>query len=242
MRIVSWNCQQALHLKKHALATLAPDVAVLCEVPLDNPFEGSLLDPPVTWHAAGPWPKKSLAVAGFRGEMNADGLPEVRGRFGVAVSHSLDFGVLGVWSAPAGGPRYGDEVLSVIDSCADWIAEGDVVVAGDFNIDAHGVANGANGTELFAKIVRRLSDLGLVSAYHTWTGESFGAESRMTHFHRRKPDHGFHIDYCFIPTAWSDRVREVTVGRPDTWLAYSDHMPIMVDLDLCVPAEGEMTP
>ena len=204
---------------------------MLCEAPLANPFEPSLLDPKVSWQAAGPWPHKSLAVAAFGGELAAEGPPEVDGRFGVAVAHDEGLGVLGVWSVPAAGSRYGDEVLNVIDSCADWIGGGDVIVAGDFNIDAKGVANGTRGAELFASLVARLSELGLVSAYHAWTGEAFGAESRMTHFHLRKADHGFHIDYCFIPSGWNSRVREVAVGDPAEWLPFSDHMPIVVDID-----------
>ena len=140
-------------------------------------------------------------------------------------------GVLGIWSVPSLGHHYGDEVIGIIDAHADWIGGGDVVVAGDFNIDAHGVGNGAGGADLFATLISRLSSLGLVSAYHVWNGEKFGAESRMTHFHQRKPDRGFHIDFCFMPARWSERLRDVTVGDPEEWLAYSDHMPIVVDFD-----------
>ncbi len=97
----------------------------------------------------------------------------------------------------------------MIDEHADWIARGD---------------------RLFAALVGRVSELGLVSAYHSWTRESFGAESAMTHFHRRKDDRGFHIDFCLFPTAWRNDIREVVVGDPRRWLELSDHMPALVDL------------
>ena len=54
--------------------------------------------------------------------------------------------------------------------------------------------------------VRLLDDLGLVSAYH--------------------------IDYCFIPKTWTSHLVHVTVGRKSTWSNSSDHVPLMVDLNL----------
>jgi hypothetical protein len=38
VRFVNWNCQQGFGKKQALLATLAPDIAVLCEAPLANPF------------------------------------------------------------------------------------------------------------------------------------------------------------------------------------------------------------
>lgn len=230
MRIVSWNCQQGFKKKKGALAALKPDIAVLCEAPLTNPFEASLLDGPVSWHSAGSVPNKGLAVAGFHEELQSEAGRSPSCRWGVAVSRQDGPGVLGVWSVPLPGQRYGQEVLGIIDSHADWIAGGGVIVAGDFNIDANGVGNGARGAVLFAEIIRRLAELGLVSAYHSWNGEAFGEESAMTHYHQRRPDRGFHIDYCFIPKEWHTAVRAVVVGAPEQWLQHSDHMPILVDL------------
>lgn len=228
---MTWNCRGGFRRKLDRLASLAPDVAVVCEAPVANPYVSALLAGSVSWHSAGANAEKGLAVAGFRGQF-ASVAPEPLGlcSWGVGVAGADGPGVLGVWSVPAPGRRYGDEVLAVIDAHAEWIAGGNVAVAGDFNIDAHGVGNGGRGAKLFADIVRRLAALGLVSAYHAWTGEDFGSESRMTHYHLRKPDRGFHIDFCFVPTAWSGVIRGVSIGAPEDWLPYSDHMPLLVDL------------
>ncbi len=79
-------------------------------------------------------------------------------------------GVLGVWSVCQPKRRYGDEVLGIVDANSEWIARGDVVVAGDFKIDAHGVGNGSGRARLFGDLVARFADLGLVSAYHCSSG------------------------------------------------------------------------
>jgi len=98
---------------------------------------------------------------------------------------------------------------------------------------------GPSASVLCPTLTERLSALGPVSAYHSWTGEAFGDESRMTYFHLRRADRGFHIDYCFIPNRWRTRIRSISVGEPHVWLGYSDHMPLIVDLDLASVPRSE---
>jgi hypothetical protein len=90
-------------------------------------------------------------------------------QFGVAVAYENRVGVLGVWSVRSDGRSYGDEVLSLLNHHAAWIGTGDVVVADDFNLDAHGDRERPHGAKLLADLVDRLGELGLVSAYHAWT-------------------------------------------------------------------------
>jgi endonuclease/exonuclease/phosphatase family metal-dependent hydrolase len=230
VRIVSWNTQQGFSRKRDALTALAPDLAVLCEVHEANPWEGSLLDGPVCWQAHGPWPNKQVAVVGFGDRFQPGTGHEGTGRFCAGLT-GPGVGLLGIWSAPEPPVRYGQEVIAILQANAAWISTGEVVVAGDFNIDADGVGNGHAGAALFAQLAELMGELGLVSAYHTHTGETFGQESAMTHFHRRNPHAGFHIDYCLIPASWEERLVRVEVGAPAEWLGLSDHMPLIVDLD-----------
>lgn len=43
---------------------------------------------------------------------------------------------------------------------------------------------------------------------------------------------GFHIDYCFVPKQWMDRLDSVQVGSFDGWIAsgFSDHAPLIIDV------------
>ncbi|MCE3241944.1 MAG: exonuclease, partial [Deltaproteobacteria bacterium] len=84
--------------------------------------------------------------------------------------------------------------------------------------------------------VQQLTSLGLVSAYHHFFGEAQGAESRPTLYLRRDPEKPYHIDYCFIPEAWVTMLRSVEVGTDEPWARYSDHRPLVVDID--VPGDG----
>jgi endonuclease/exonuclease/phosphatase family metal-dependent hydrolase len=72
--------------------------------------------------------------------------------------------------------------------------------------------------------------MGLVSAYHSRYAEEQGRETRPTFFLYRHEQRPYHIDYCFLPTAWLGRVRDVTVGGHGAWASKSDHMPLTVDV------------
>jgi endonuclease/exonuclease/phosphatase family metal-dependent hydrolase len=75
---------------------------------------------------------------------------------------------------------------------------------------------------------------GLVSAYHDWFDEEQAAESLKT-FHREgkgshRPAH--HIDYAFIPAAWTSRLVSVTVGTVADWVdgGLFDHTPLTIEV------------
>ena len=80
-------------------------------------------------------------------------------------------------------------------------------------------------------LVNRLSELGLVSAYHAFFNEAHGRETQPTYYFQWKQAKAFHLDYCFIPKAWLPALRKVWVEPYETWRAHSDHRPLMVDID-----------
>ena len=75
-----------------------------------------------------------------------------------------------------------------------------------------------------------LDRFGLESAYHHAHRVEMGQEPSGTLFFRRKADAAYHIDYCFLPATWRERIQEVTLGSAEKWIALSDHAPIAVDV------------
>ena len=45
-------------------------------------------------------------------------------------------------------------------------------------------------------------------------------------------DRNFHLDYCFAPTHWSQRVTRLSVGDFAEWRPWSDHCPLFLELDV----------
>ena len=145
-----------------------------------------------------------------------------------AERNGLSFQVVAVWTEPADARR--DDYKQAIEGVQrfrDWIQRAPTVIMGDFNDSAR--YQTTNWPELMAAI----EPLEVASAYHAFTGEPLGQEIHLTYFHGGKAD-GFaaHLDYCFIPLAWVPRITAVTVGDHQEWSRSSDHMPLVVDLDL----------
>ena len=103
-----------------------------------------------------------------------------------------------------------------------------MVAAGDFN-SSPGVSGQERESPRFME--RMLDEIELVSAYHHFTREAHGKETAATYYHQWNQFRPFHIDYCFIPSTWADRVARVEVGSFADW-PQSDHRPLTVDFDV----------
>ena len=81
-------------------------------------------------------------------------------------------------------------------------------------------------------LVKLTNDLGLTSAYHEHFKQEFGEESSPTYFHLGDELNPFHLDYCFLPKQWVQYITSVEVKPYDQYKGISDHVPLIVDLDL----------
>ena len=80
-------------------------------------------------------------------------------------------------------------------------------------------------------VVKELKDLGLGSVYHVTRSEDQGKELTPTFFMNRKLNKPYHIDYAFISQLLLQGA-SVDVGHPEKWLEYSDHMPLIVQIQV----------
>lgn len=80
-------------------------------------------------------------------------------------------------------------------------------------------------------MIRLFESHGLVSAYHAHHEEKQRAETRPTYYFYRHRDKPFHIDETYSsPEDW--KLGSVEVGSFRTWARLSDHVPVVVDLDV----------
>ena len=155
------------------------------------------------------------------------------------------FGLLAVWSKYQGDPRNkkrnpkGNPIVHALEDFEHLLASPDFVVAGDFNksesFDNHNASHG------FTTINAALNRRDLVSAYHTYKSEAYGferepygQEKEWTHYFRYVREDKFHIDYVYLPKAWTHSGLHVEVGKFDDWIGGgtgSDHVPVIVDIN-----------
>ena len=227
MRIVTWNCNRQLGRKLQPLLDLAPDIAVVqeCEKSLQVP-DG------FTYKWTGVFPNMGLGVLARDPQMRMLAYDEEWTFFLPVELPSLRVNLLATWAFNHRAKSLGDgrigTCLPVIDSMAGWLAQPRSIMAGDFN--QHPRWDTPCGRNNFRDVCSSLSSLGLKSAYHTATGEAHGAELQSTLYLHRKHKRPYHIDYCFVHSG--SRLRQTQVGAFEEWRKVSDHVPVIVDVEM----------
>jgi exodeoxyribonuclease III len=235
----------ALHRKLDALLRLQPDIAIVCECAEPQRLAGldGLGGDPV-W--IGDNRTKGLAVFAFNGYAVrlADPFhPTLRHVAPVRITGPSACNLLAVWAQNGSGGVSRKHQLGplrrALTRYRGFLSERPSIVAGDFNNNVVWHRPGWRINHLDA--VAALEKLGLASAYHVLRGEPQGSESVPTLYwrDRRKDGPTYHIDYVFLPYPLLARVRELAVGTFEDWCGsgLSDHVPIVVDVDL--PTEDE---
>jgi endonuclease/exonuclease/phosphatase family metal-dependent hydrolase len=226
MRLLAWNlCRGKLSRKIGAVQEVGFDIAVLPEVA--QPQEQSAH---CCW--VGRSPRQGLAVVTSQDyrlqELPRDPtVPDYIIPF--RVEGKRTFTLLAIWTLHDPTFRYIRAVSIALDAYTELFSEGPVVMLGDFNAskiwDSHHPA-----TMNFSAVANELSRRNLVSAYHHFTSEDFGAESRPTFYLHRNSEKPYHIDYCFLPRPWASSIASVSVPGFDRWSDVSDHRPLTVDV------------
>ena len=228
----------ALHKKVEPLTSLRPDIAIIPEC--DNPEivkkkASSFIFNDAVWINKSR--NKGLGVFTF-GSFTATKSPLYSSEFQlflpVKISGQQSFNLLAVWDfyykskLPAHQNSAGTR--AAIRHYREFISEDPSVVAGDFNNNVLWDKPKPVYAGNFSLIKDDLKSLGLDSAYHQFENCSYGKEPEPTLYWRMSKTHVYHIDYCFVPNDWFHKRLKVTLGRPEQWLCFSDHVPLVVEV------------
>jgi exodeoxyribonuclease-3 len=227
VRLVAWNCRSgSIDLKLRALRKLRFDIAVVPEAQ-----EPDAISESTVWFGES-GSRGVLVVSSAHYRLTTIAMPDLPKFFvPIAVDGAERFLLIAIWAMPNDREsRYVRGVVRAVEACASLIAGQSTVLMGDFNSNPYWDSLFPR-TANHSTLVERLRDLGCVSAYHHLSGEEHGAESVPTYFQYNHRDKPYHLDYCFLPAAWSSRLQRVTIARHDQWRRWSDHRPLIVELD-----------
>lgn len=222
MRIISWNCNGRFREKHSSILEYNADIYVIqeCENPAyqtkenyrlfaanslwigDNPYKG-----------LGIFAKDSICLSHLD-------WPSYCLRYFLPVRVANRFNLLGVWACEPYISEY-----YIYQNINMQSFNSDTVIIGDFNSNA--IWDKQHKKRNHSTVVNELSDLGLVSAYHTEMQEDQGKESIPTFFQYRHQDKGFHIDHCFVSKT---RIARYSILTDPHWFTMSDHRPICLDI------------
>lgn len=243
MRLFVWNCHMAFHRKHQLMAAWKPDIAVISECADISTLTAKCPDfTPSSACWTGHNRHKGLAVFGFNGwdvKLLDSYVPKQRYMAPVRVSGPADFNLLAVWcfnyQERSKRRKYVNPIRAAINRYPALKSGPPLVAAGDFN--NHVKWDRPKKPNNFRKAVDYLGAQSLTSAYHAWNNCDHGSEPEPTHYWRDwKIDspHNCHIDYVFLPDAWLPQVNNFELGSFSDWTANraSDHVPLIVDIDL----------
>lgn len=228
LRIVSWNCAMGLRRKLDPLLSLEPDIAVIPEA---SEKDLRAIDAPFTaWFGTNV--TKGLGVVGFRAGAYRLLAPQDDALPWYVPFEYEGLTILGVWTHVATRQlRYVRVLHSVVEKWGARLARGAAVTIGDFNSNT--IWDREHGELCHSRLAERLNDLGMTSAYHRQTGEEQGGETLKTYAHTRNLRWQHHIDHAFL----TDSLRSTLwIGPLEEWLTWSDHAPLVLDIEWPPPA------
>ena len=236
MRVLVWNCSMSLRKKLDVVMRLAPDIAVIgnSEFP-DKLYPGS--GPRISgslWF--GNDRKSGLGIYSFgkwRIQPHAMQDPSVKTLVPVECSNDdMAFLLLAFHGTPASGRQgYGKAfqdyplALRYIENIRGRTA----IFSGELGESAPSRWTSEQGEGGYSDLEQVLAQADLRSCYHSFTRETPGREKTPTLYQERDLKQGVHTTCCFASTDLLLGLEDVQVGRPETWLDYSEHMPLVVD-------------
>jgi len=229
----------ALSRKRQRLYDLSPDIAIIPEC------SRTCLSRCIAEGFAGRWfgnnEKKGLGVlVGNAYRIVRSGKPCNRWIAPLWISGPTDFLLLAVWAMKVEGSlskSYIGQVYESIVAHPHWFRRNKVVIAGDFN--SNKIWDEMRQLRNHSAVVTQLQKHRIASAYHELFTEKQGEETQPTYFHWRRGENGYHIDYIFLPYDWIPRVTKVEVGAYQTWSKLSDHVPVIVEVEVDAPGPAE---
>jgi endonuclease/exonuclease/phosphatase family metal-dependent hydrolase len=229
LRLIAWNCNHgSLAERVTLLQPLKPDIVFLqeCRPGRQLPLHGDFLSFTVN-------ERKGIALGSLTPDytLTEIGRREGCGRAVIAadVAGPLSFSLLGVWSNAPSSSGYVVDVLRSLEAYADVLRGRPTVVMGDLNSGPK--LNGApEVSDSHARLLSSFAAHDMVSAYHAFYKVEHGNERHHTYRHQPAGAEPWHIDFCFVPSGWTENVVNVQLVDGDEWRATSDHHPLVVDL------------
>lgn len=237
MKLVTWNCQGGFRKKIDIILAQCPDILVIqeCEHP-DKLGFGKIMPKPTDYHWYGDSIHKGIGIFSFsyyKFELLPVFNPEFRYILPFRVfGNGQSFTLLAIWAMDNKEnyqARYIGQIWLAINYYTDLFSESTILI-GDFN--SNKIWDYKDRVGNHSDVVRTLEEKNIHSIYHKYYISEQGTEKHPTFFLQRNPNKPYHIDYCFASADIYDKLQTLEIGAYENWIRYSDHSPVIINLDL----------
>lgn len=230
MKVISWNCNGAFRRKYQLLEKFDADILVIqeCDNSItckDQVYASWACN--YFWHGErdhkgiGVFAKQHIRVA-------RNDWPDENLKYFLSVNVDDKFNLVNSWCHGADSPTFGYigqfwKYLQLNKSRME-----NSLIIGDFN--SNKIWDVWDRWWNHSDVVRELDEIGIRSLYHEVFREQQGEESTPTLFLQRNLVKPYHVDYAFASRSLVPLCKQFTIGKPEEWLSFSDHMPILLKL------------
>jgi len=233
MRIIEWNCQGAFRKKNDKILELQPDILIVPECESEDKLEfGKLTPKPADFFWYSDSGNKGIGVfsySDYKFELLKEFNPKFRYIIPLKVtdkdSSFLLFAVWAMDNKENREARYIAQVWLALQYYSRLLNLSSIFV-GDFNSnqiwdEKERLGNHTDVVEIFRSN-------NILSMYHEQNKVAHGQEKEHTFHMYRKIEKPYHIDYCFASADFINVGFDIQLGKPNEWLEYSDHVPIII--------------
>ena len=212
-----------------------PDIVVIPECEnIDRIDLGSFSDKVTDSYWIGDNDSKGLGVFTFNGfkiELYDDYDDQYKYILPLIISRDNEsYNVIGCWTKITDDYEYIGQLQYSLKHYDSFLNNENVIICGDLNRNQYWEKMGGHDLN-HQEVVDKLSKKGIHSSYHNFFNEEQGKETTPTFYLYHKEDRPFHIDYCFLSKSLIDRLKKVEIGKYNDWMKFSDHVPLIIDIN-----------
>ncbi len=237
MKILTWNCNGAFRKKVDLVSSFACDLYVIqeCEDPsriTKSTPEYKEFTQNHLWvgenknKGLGVFAKSSSTITKSDLDL-AFGHHHLKWFLPFSIEERLDFVAAWAHFGDTGKFRYIGQFYKFLLNNPDEINKR--IFLGDLNSNSIWDYKRSEGDH--STCVRILKDQGIHSVYHLRSGEEQGKETKPTFLLQKNRSKLYHIDYIFAPLKYIEATKSFEVLDFDNWTEYSDHVPIIWEID-----------
>jgi exonuclease III len=235
MKILTWNCNGAFRKKYHLLQDYDADILLIqeCENPktcADNAY--------TLWAKNHLWigriNHKGLGIF-YKDGIHVDKIlwnPDVF-EFFLPCQINQSWNLIAVWCHGAHNLTF--EYIGQLWKYMQLHKSkfGNCIIAGDFNGNAYEHWHKKDHWWNYSDVVDELDELNIKNIYnHLYPQEPPSKETRPTFYLHKNKDKPYHIDHIFATASHLPFIKSFHIGSFDDWIKYSDHMPLVCDIQM----------
>ncbi len=235
MRIISWNCQGGYRKKIDNILELKPDIVVIQECENLERLRVFCKEkiPLKSFRFSGFDPNKGVGIF-FYGDYEILGVEhysDIEFIIPVKIRNKFEFYIFAIWAmAPLGedkGKPYTYQIEKAVKKYKNILKNNLSILIGDYNTPH--IEKPVEKTGFM--VIEEFKKLEIFSAYHEYFEKDYGKHNQYTFYQHKKKEFKHMLDYCFASKSIIERISNVEIGKYEDWIEFSDHCPLIVDID-----------